>query len=200
VFNSDNCPAGFIAGIGSPLCLACKAGYFSSIHKLNFCEGKRSSMNLNHYFFLFHDFIDISHLFSFYYSIQNTGCPIGQFQPNTNAIDCISCLPGSYTPLRKSAACLPCNPGMYQLLENKTECLDCDVMHFGNKSGLSFCSICPWGWEALTNGSAGCSTCPVGKHGDPSKTRGCHYCSEGQYRRQDDVGQLLKCRQCKYLF
>ena len=89
---------------------------------------------------------------------------------------------------------------MYQLLENKTECLDCDVMHFGNKSGLSFCSICPWGWEALTNGSAGCSTCPVGKHGDPSKTRGCHYCSEGQYRRQDDVGQLLKCRQCTYLF
>ena len=140
---------------------------------------------------------------------QQIPCPMGFYQPNAGAAQCIAADPGNAVKNPGSSTQQPCPPGFFQPNSGASDCFASDPGSFVDKSGSRTQTPCAPGFYSDSPGSVQCTTCGAGTAsggGQPQCTactpgyhapepgqETCTPCAPGTYQDQSGAVQCTAC-------
>ncbi|KAK3789280.1 hypothetical protein RRG08_001670 [Elysia crispata] len=147
-------------------------------------------------------------------------CPIGEYQPQTNMKECVTC-PENFTTRSAGSVsfseCLRFCPSGQQLVDNS--CVECDIAFYkdNNLDPLGLCLPCPAGYITsgsgaqtvaacnirnctagyrtitLQNGAQECEVCPLGFYQSEPYQDSCNVCPGQTFTRQTASADVAQC-------
>ena len=107
-------------------------------------------------------------------------CPVGRYQNESGATDCIDCRVGSYQAASGSPVCSPCRAGSYARRPGQAQCDSCTAGR-SSAGGQSVCSDCAPGTISEGVGAVECSLCSPGTYQNSSSQASCSGCPAGTF-------------------